>query len=270
MGNTAGRSIWNGSIAFGMVVIPIKLYTATDNHDTAFRQVHREDGGRVQFRRFCSLDGNEVVYADIAKGFEMPDGSCVVLTDDEMKNLPLATTKSMEVLQFVNPAKIDPLLYDKSYYALPGNPAGNNAYAMLVSAMRQRGVAGLVKVALRQRETLGLVTERDGGLVLTLLRWPDEVRDNPWSTDAGVVAEVNGAVVTQACGLIDILTTDFIPSDHSDAYATAVKELVQSKIEGRETELPVTPGDHTGPPADLADMLKASVAAAKNAKGTKS
>jgi DNA end-binding protein Ku len=270
MGNTAGRSTWSGSLTFGMVVIPIKLYTATDSHDTSFRQVHREDGGRVQFRRFCSLDGEEVPYSDIAKGAEQPDGSVVVLTDDDMASLPLNTTKSMEVLQFVDPSKIDTLMFDKSYYALPGNPAGASAYALLIAAMRQRKVAGLVKVALRQRETLGLVQERDGGLVLTLLRWPDEVRDNPWSTDAGVGpagAALNENVVEQAVGLIDIMTEPFVPGEHEDVYAEAVAAMVAAKIAGQPRPAggasPVT-----GPPADLSDMLKASVAAAK-AKGDK-
>lgn len=262
MANTPGRSIWNGSISFGMVVIPIKLYTATDSHDVSFRQVHREDGGRIQFRRFCSSCGEEVPYSDIAKGFEAPSGDITILTDDDMANLPLATSKAMEVTQFVDAAKIDPMLFDKNYYALPGNPAGANAYALLVSAMRQRNVAGLVKVALRQRESLGLVTERDGGLVLTLLRWPDEVRDNPYTNEGA--APVDGAVVTQAVSLIDVMTGPFIASEHTDAYAGAVNELVASKTAGTLLEPAAKRSEPA--PADLGDMLRASVAAAKAAK----
>jgi DNA end-binding protein Ku len=264
MSNNAGRSIWNGSIAFGMVVIPVKLYTATDTHDTSFRQVHRADGGRVQFRRFCSLDGEEVPFPDIAKGYEHADGSVTVLTDDDMKNLPLSTSKAMEVLQFVDPAKIDPLMFGKAYYALPASPAGNNAFTMLVKAMQRRKVAGLVKVALRQRETLGLLTERDGSLALTLLLWPDEVREAP---KPDPVTALNDKVIEQATGLIDIMTSDFIPSDHTDAYAAAVNELVEAKIAGKPAA-PAGVPTAAGPPADLSDMLKASVAAAKGSKST--
>jgi DNA end-binding protein Ku len=263
-----GRSIWNGSISFGMVVIPIKLYTATDSHDVSFRQVHREDGGRVQFRRFCSVCGVEVPYSEIAKGYEHTTGDIVVLDDGDLANLPLSTVKAMEVTQFVDAAKIDPLLFDKNYYALPGNPAGANAYALLVAAMRQRNVAGLVKVALRQRETMGLVTEKDGGLVLTLLRWPDEVRDNPWATEAGAVGTVNGAQVTQAVSLIDVMTGPFVPGEHTDTYTEAVQELVAKKTAGIALEL--TDKKSEPAPLDLGDILKASVAAAKARKEAKS
>ncbi len=261
MGNTPGRSIWNGSLSFGMVVIPIKLYTATDSHDVSFRQVHREDGGRIQFRRFCSVCGDEVPYSDIAKGFEQPTGDVVILNDEDFASLPLTTTKAMEVTQFVDAAKIDPLLFDKNYYALPGNPAGANAYGLLVQAMRRRNVAGVVKVALRSRETLGLVTERDGGLVLTLLRWPDEVRANPYSANG---VSVNDAMVDQATSLIDVLTGPFVASEHADAYTEALNKVVEAKTAGTELE----PAAKLAQPApmDLADTLRASVAAAKAAR----
>lgn len=258
---SAGRSIWNGSISFGMVVVPIKLYTATDSHDVSFRQVHREDGGRVQYRRFCSICGVEVPYSDIAKGWEQPTGDVVILTDDDMATLPLSSTKAMEVTQFVDAAKVDPLLLDKSYYALPGNPAGENAFALLVQAMKRRHVAGLVKVALRQRETMGLVQEKDGGLVLTLLRWPDEVRENPYS--AGGVS-TNENVVEQAVSLIDVMTSPYVPGEHTDAYTEAVQELVAAKTAGIALEL--TDKRAEPAPLDLGDILKASVAAAKAKK----
>jgi DNA end-binding protein Ku len=259
-----GRSIWNGSISFGMVVIPIKLYTATESHDVSFRQVHREDGGRVQFRRFCSVCGVEVPYSDIAKGYEHTTGDVVVLDDGDLSNLPLSTTRAMEVTQFVDAAKIDPLLFDRNYYALPGNPAGDNAYALLVQAMKRRNVAGVVKVALRQRETLGLVSEKDGGLVLTLLRWPDEVRENPYSS-GGV--SVNESQVDQAVSLIDVLSGPFVPGEHTDTYTEAVQELVAKKTAGIALEL--TDKKSEPAPLDLGDILKASVAAAKARKDAK-
>ena len=260
---SAGRSIWNGSISFGMVVVPVKLYTATDSHDVSFRQVHREDGGRIQFRRFCSVCGVEVPYADISKGFEQPTGDVVILTDDDMATLPLSTVKAMEVTQFVDANKIDPLLFDKSYYVLP-NPTGENAFALLVQAMKRRHVAGLIKVSLRQRESLGIVTERDGGLVLTLLRWPDEVREQ---LTPSPITNLNENVIDQATSLIDVMTGPFVPGEHTDKYTEAVHELVAAKTAGVALEL--TEKRSEPAPLDLGDILKASVAAAKAKKDTK-
>jgi DNA end-binding protein Ku len=214
----------------------------------------------VQQRRFCALDGSEVAYSDIAKGFENADGTMTVLTADDMARLPLPTAKTMEVLQFVDPAKVDPLMFGKAYYALPASPVAGNAFALLTLAMRQRRVSGLVKVALRQRESLGLLSERDGALVLTLLLWPDEVREAP--TPATSSTSVIDAAIDQAVSLIDVMTAPFVPGDYTDDYTEAVAELVAAKVAGRDV-LPAPAGDHGGPPADLSDMLRASVAAAK-------
>src|ERR1700744_2210064 len=115
----AMRSIWAGAISFGMVVIPVKLYAATEQRDVAFRQVHQEDGGRIQFRRFCSVDGEEVPYADVAKGYELANGDVVGLTDDDLKELPLATAKRMDVLHFAPSGQLDPILVNKAYYLVP-------------------------------------------------------------------------------------------------------------------------------------------------------
>jgi DNA end-binding protein Ku len=261
MGNPVGRSTWSGSISFGMVIVPVKLYTATETHDVAFKQVHREDGGRVQYRRFCSADGAEVAYSDIAKGYELADGNIVVLGDDDLKDLPLPTLKTMEVLQFVDAEKINPLLHGKSYYVLPGIPAAGGAFGLLLAAMRQRNVSGLVKVALRQRETLGLLSEREGALVLTLLLWPDEVREAP---KADPLQYVNPALIDQAVSLIDVMTAPFDPGEHTDTYEIAVNEMVTARI----ADTPARPSEHpvTGPPANLAEILLASVAAAKEAQ----
>ena len=117
------RSIWAGAISFGMVVIPVKLYAATEQRDVAFRQVHRTDGGRVQFRRVCSVDGQEVPYSDVAKGYELPTGDVVVLTDEDLAELPLATAKRIDVLHFAPAGQLDPILTSKSYYLEPEPPA---------------------------------------------------------------------------------------------------------------------------------------------------
>src|SRR5215471_18588073 len=140
------RSIWAGAISFGMVVIPVKLYAATEQRDVAFRQVHREDAGRIQFRRFCSLDGEEVPYSDVAKGYELATGDVVVLTDDDLKELPLATAKRIDVLHFSPAGQLDPILANKAY-SLEPEPAGVRAYALFRDALERSGRVAVPKAA---------------------------------------------------------------------------------------------------------------------------
>ncbi len=132
------RSMWKGAISFGLVMIPVRLYAATEQKDIAFRQVHREDGGRIRFRRVCSIDGAEVPYEDVAKGYELPDGEMIVLTDEDMADLPLATSKSIEVMHFAPADQLDPILFSRSYYVEPEN-TGVRAYALLRDALERSG-----------------------------------------------------------------------------------------------------------------------------------
>jgi DNA end-binding protein Ku len=258
------RSIWAGAISFGMVVIPVKLYAATEQRDVAFRQVHAEDGGRVQYRRFCSLDGQEVAYSDVAKGYELATGDVVVLTDDDMKELPLATAKRIDVLHFTPAGQLDPILSNKAYYLEP-EPPGVRAYALFRDALERSGRVAVAKVAIRQREALAALRVRDGVLVLETLLWPDEVRRPDFKfLDEDV--DVRSQELKMAASLIDTMTEDFDPSLYKDTYREALEALVQAKIEGNEVVRPVgqaAAADKDGGPADLAETLRASVAAAK-------
>ena len=257
------RSIWAGAISFGMVVIPVKLYAATEQRDVAFRQVHAEDGGRVQYRRFCSLDGQEVAYSDVAKGYELATGDVVVLTDDDLKELPLATAKRIDVLPFSPAGQLDPILSNKAYYLEP-EPPGVRAYALFRDALERSGRVAVAKVAIRQREALAALRVRDGVLVLETLLWPDEVRTPDFKfLDEDV--DVRSQELKMAASLIDTMTEDFDPSLYKDAYREALEALVQAKIEGNEVVRPVGPTAPAGKegPADLAETLRASVEAAK-------
>jgi DNA end-binding protein Ku len=255
------RSIWAGAISFGMVVIPVKLYAATEQRDVAFRQVHAEDGGRVQYRRFCSLDGQEVAYSDVAKGYELATGDVVVLTDDDLKELPLATAKRIDVLHFSPAGQLDPILSNKAYYLEP-EPPGVRAYALFRDALERSGRVAVAKVAIRQREALAALRVRDGVLVLETLLWPDEVRAPDFKfLDEDV--DVRSQELKMAASLIDTMTEDFDPSLYKDAYREALEALVQAKIEGNEVVRPVgqAAADKEGGPADLAETLRASVEA---------
>jgi DNA end-binding protein Ku len=258
------RSMWKGAVSFGLVMIPVKLYTATEQKDIAFRQVHREDGGRIRFKRFCSIDDTEVPYEDIAKGYELPDGEMVVLTEEDMSELPLPTTRNIEVVQFCPADQLDPILFNKSYYVEP-EAAGTRAYSLLRDALEESGKIAIAQVALRQRESLAILRVREGVLVLETLLWPDEVR----APDFGFLnddIEVRPQELRMAESLIDSMTVDFDPEEYHDSYREAVLELVAAKTEGREVLQPEAPQADTGGGSSLADALRASLAAAKGGR----
>jgi DNA end-binding protein Ku len=258
------RSIWAGAISFGMVVIPVKLFAATEQRDVSFRQVHRSDGGRVQFRRFCSVDGQEVSYSDVAKGYELPTGDVVVLTDEDLADLPLASTHRIDVLHFAPAGQLDPILTSKSYYLEPA-PAGVRAYVLFRDALERSGRVAIAKVAIRQREALAGLRVREGVLTLETLLWPDEVRTPDFAfLDENV--DVRSQELKMAASLIDTMTEDFDPSLYRDAYREALEALVQAKIEGNDVVRPAGPAgapDKGTGPLDLAETLRASVEAAK-------
>ena len=258
------RSIWAGAISFGMVVIPVKLYAATEQRDVAFRQVHREDGGRIQFRRVCSLDGQEVPYSDVAKGYELATGDVVVLTDEDMQDLPLATAHRIDVLHFSPSGQLDPILANKAYYLEP-DPPGVRAYVLFRDALERSGRVAVAKVAIRQREALAALRVRDGVLVLETLLWPDEIR-NPDFKFLDENVDVRSQELKMAASPIDTMTEDFDPSAYKDAYREALEALVQAKIEGNQVVRPAGTGipvEKPGGPADLTEVLRASVEAAK-------
>jgi DNA end-binding protein Ku len=253
------RSMWKGSISFGLVTIPVKLYTATEQRDVSFRQVHAEDGGRIQFRRICSLDGEEIPFADVAKGYELPDGEMIVLTEEDLAQLPLPTARSIEVLNFSPAEQVDPILWNRSYYVEP-EPAGTRAYVLLRDALERSGKVAVTRVALRQRESLAVLRSRDGLLVLETMLWPDEVRaaDFPFLEQD---IDVRTQELRMASSLIDSMTEDFDPDQYRDGYREALEELVEAKAQGREVSAPAGPAAPEEP-ASLLDALQASLDAA--------
>jgi DNA end-binding protein Ku len=260
------RSIWAGAISFGLVVIPVKLYAATEQRDIAFRQVHRKDGARIQFRRFCTLDGEEVPYSDIAKGYELPTGDMIVLTDEDLADLPLVTAHRIEVLHFAPSAQVEPIYAAKSYYLEP-DPTGTRAYVLFRDALEDSGKVAVAKVALRQREALAALRVREGVITLETLLWPDEVRKPDFAfLDEDI--EVRSQELKMAASLIDTMTEDFDPDQYHDDYREALEAVIRAKVEGNEIVRPA--GVTEAPkaqPADLTEILRASVAAVKSERG---
>jgi DNA end-binding protein Ku len=248
------RSIWKGAISFGLVSIPVKLYSATEERDISFRQVHREDGGRIRYQRVCTSCGKEVAYADIAKGYEMNDGSIVVLTDEDFESVPITTNRMIDVVQFVPLESLDPIYFSKSYYLEP-EKAGVKPYVLLARALEESGKVAVVKVALRQREALAAVRVRDGVFVLETMLWPDEVREAQFGfLDEDV--EVRAQELAMAGTLIESLSGEFDPNEHHDNYREALEEVIEAKVAGHEIVAPAERPAEGGAVVDLMAALQ--------------
>lgn len=259
------RSIWKGAISFGLVTIPVRLYSATEEKDLAFHQVHRSDGGRIRYKRVCSTDGEEVAYADIARGFELPNGEVVILTDEDFSELPLSTSRTIDVLQFVPLAQLDPIAFARSYYLEP-EPAGTRPYVLLRDALRDSDRVAIVKVALRQRESLAALRVHEGVFVLETMLWPDEIRE-PRFGFLDEQVEVRPQELTMARSLIDTLAGDFDPHLYTDNYRAALQSLIDAKVEGRQVVTPEPASTQPGGVVDLMAALRASVEAARAGRG---
>jgi DNA end-binding protein Ku len=258
------RSIWKGAISFGLVSIPVKLYSATEERDIAFRQVHRADGGRIRYQRVCTTCGEEVAYADIAKGYEMNDGSIVVLTDDDFEAVPITTNRMIDVVQFVPLDQIDPIYFSKSYYLEP-EKSGIKPYVLLARALEESGKVAVVKVALRQREALAAVRVRDGVFVLETMLWPDEVRAAEFKFLEEDV-DVRPQELAMAGTLIESLSGEFDAEEHHDRYREALEEVIDAKVAGHELVAPAAKPEEGGAVVDLMAALRASVEAAKGGR----
>jgi DNA end-binding protein Ku len=257
------RAIWKGAVSFGLVSVPVKLYAATESHDVSFRQVHAKDGGRIKYQRVCAIDGEEVAYADIAKGYETEDGEMVVLTDDDLAELPSTSSREIAVEKFVPSDQIDPMLFEKSYYLEP-EKSGAKPYALLRQALVDADRMAVVTVALRQRTTVAVLRVRDDVIVMQTMMWPDEVRTPDFSVETG---EVKESEMKMASMLVETLAGDFDSSEFEDDYAGAVEALVKAKIEGGEIKRTPTSTKSSGEVVDLLAALQRSVQAAQSARG---
>ncbi|MFI7426027.1 Ku protein [Micromonospora sp. NPDC049836] len=259
------RAIWKGAVSFGLVSIGVKVYSATEEKDIRFHQVHREDGGRIRYKRTCSVCGEEVTYDDIAKGYDIGGGEMVILTDEDFADLPLTTSHAIDVLEFVPAEQVDPILYNKAYFLEPEGSA-TKPYVLLRDALADSERVAIVKVALRQREQLATLRVREGVLLLNTMLWPDEIRQ----PDFGFLDEdlkVRPPELAMASSLIDSMAGEFEPDAFTDDYRAALQEVIDAKIEGREV---VQPEEEEAAPAaavDLMAALKASVERARAARG---
>jgi DNA end-binding protein Ku len=261
------RAIWKGAVSFGLVNVPVRLFAATEEHDIRFHQVHREDGGRIRYKRTCSICGNEVGYDDIAKGYETSDGQLVILTDEDLDKLPVATGHEIDVIEFVPSEQVDPILFAKSYYLEPDARAAK-PYALLREALVETDRMAIVKIALRQKETLAVLRVRDKAILLQTMLWPDEVRAPDFaSLDADV--ELRPQELRMAASLVESMAADFAPEQFTDDYQAAVRELIDAKLDrGESAQLETTeekPAARKG--GEVIDLLTALQRSVDRARG---
>jgi len=226
--------------------------------------VHRADGGRIRMRRICTVCGEEVPYDQLAKGYESPDGRSVVLTDDDFADLPLVSNREIDVLEFVPTEQVDPIMFDRTYYLEPEARA-TKPYVLLREALEATDRMAVVKVAMRQRETLAVLRVRDRVIVLQTLLWPDEVRAADFDVLAGDV-ELRPQELAMAQSLVESLSGDFEPEQYTDQYAQAVADLVEAKLEGVE---PVTAPAAEASSTEVVDLLTALQRSVERARATR-
>jgi len=259
------RAIWKGAVSFGLVNVPVRLYSATENHDVQFRQVHREDGGRIKYQRICSVDGEQVSYDDIAKGYETEDGRMVVLTDEDLGQLPTRSSREIAVEKFVPSDQIDPMLLDRSYYLEPDKTA-TKAYALLRDALRAADRMAIVTVSIRARMTIAVLRVRGDVIVMQTMLWPDEIRAAQLA-NLGEDVDVKPAELAMAHMLVESLAGDYVPDDYEDDYQAAVESLVRTKLEGGEAQAAPAIKEAGGEVVDLLAALQRSVERAKASRG---
>lgn len=258
------RPIWKGAISFGLVTIPVGLYSATEDKRPKFRQLRDSDSSRIRYKRVAEKDGEEVPYEHIVKGYEFEKDRYVVFTPEELSDIMAGMSGGVvDVVQFVDQSQIDPIHYKKSYYLAP-EETGAKAYRILHRALTRRGMVGIAKVAIREREQLATIRAEEDAIVLETMYWPDEIRE-PQFEHLETDIEIRDDEIAMAEMIIDNLTSRFDPSAWHDRSREAVEAAARNKVDGQEIVSPEYPAA-TGV-VDLMEALKASVEATKRQAG---
>jgi DNA end-binding protein Ku len=260
------RAIWSGSVSFGLVNVPVKLLTATSPKDVRFNQLHDADHGRINQKRVCSVDGEEVDYAHIVKGYDLGGGRYIVIEPEELRAIDPEASRTIDIEEFVNLEEIDPIYFEHSYYLVPDERAAK-PYALLVEAMANTGKVALGRFVLRTKQYLATMRAKDGVLVLSTMLYHDEViQTAALDVPTKDATKPTDRELSMAEQLVASLSTEFDPAKYHDTYREKIVELINRKAEGQEIALPEEPAA-TAPVVDLMAALEASLAAAKSAKG---
>ncbi len=254
------RAIWKGAINFGLVTIPVGLYTATDNKTPKFKQLRKTDHSPIRYKRVAESDGKEVEWDEIVKGYEFEKDRYVVFTDEELESAHTEGNKLVDVIQFVDEQEIDPMFYKSSYFLAP-EKTGIKAYRILEQALRDKGRVGIAKVSIREKQQLATLRAKDGVIVMETMYWPDELRAAEFEELDAENIEIRPEEVEMAGSLIDNLTKPFEASSYIDRTREAIEELATKKVAGEEIVAVSSP--EPTKVVDLLEALKASVEATK-------
>jgi len=258
------HAIWSGAINFGLVTIPVKLQTAIRTNDLRFNFLHKTDEGRINNVRRCSIDGEEVSYEDIVRGYEYEKGHYVILSDDDLKSVNPEATQSVDIVQFVELDEINPMYFDKPYYLEP-DKRGRHAYALLREALKTSGKVGIAKVVIRSREHLAALKPNGDALVLELMHFADEIVDQSTlefpANDKPVENEMKMAKM-----LIDSMTEPFDPEQFRDEYRDQVLAMIEARAAGKQIEAAPVKAPRRDNVVNLMDVLQKSLEATKKGR----
>lgn len=255
------RAIWSGSIGFGMVSIPVKLFGATESKDISFNLLHATCGTRLKQVRWCTTDEQEVAWNETVRGYEYAKDQYVTLTDEDFEKLPLPSKHTIELSAFVKADEIDPVFYERSYHLAP-DERGEKPYALLIRTLEKKGLTAIATITIRKKEQLCALRPKDGALMLETLYYPDEIRAQP-EMDLDKT-KISDRELEMAFTLIDLLRKPFDPEEYKDHYREALSQVIEAKLEGREVV--TSPAARDAKVIDLADALRRSVEAAKKGK----
>ncbi|WOP13566.1 Ku protein [Streptomyces cyaneofuscatus] len=259
------RPLWAGAISFGLVTIPVKIVSATEDHDVRFHRVHLADMGRVRTRKVCEIDGEVVSQDEIGKGYEIAKDQTVAVTDEELERMPLPTAKAIEIAAFVDADTIDPVRISDSYYLAADGQVAAKPYTLLRKALERSSKVAVAKFAWHGRERLGLLRIREGAIVLHSMKWPDEVRSPDELAPREV--EIGEEEIEQALELAERMTIKDLSGFH-DEYREALEDIIAAKAEGKAPPAPAEDGEQDkGEVVDLMAALNASVKAAQESRG---
>jgi DNA end-binding protein Ku len=258
----AARAIWSGVITFGMVSIPVKMYTATENKDISFNQLHKDCKSRIKEQRYCPTCDRKLESEEIEKGYEYGKGQYVIISKEDLEHVPLPSKGAIEITSFVQLDQIDPVQYEKSYY-IEADEAAKKPFALFMRSMQEKGMIAIAKVAIRNKERLCCLRALDGTLVMHTLLYPDEIRVERGKALPDV--QVSDKELAMAGSLIELMTEEFDPEKYKDNYREALMQVIEAKVDGKEVAVAEAP-----PEAKVVDLMEALRASMENLKARKS
>jgi DNA end-binding protein Ku len=260
------RSMWKGAIQFGLVTIPVKLYLATESKGISFNMLHKDDLSRIQMKVWCPVEDEPISRSDTVKGYEYSPGEYVVVTDEDLERVPLKTVRSIEIEQFTRAERDDAAIrFVKSAYYLEPDKIGRKAFRLLKAVLEEQGLTAICKVVIKDREALAAIDPFGDTMLMTTLHWPDEIRSTAELDLGDETYEFKPAELAMANQLVSAMTGEFDPALYRDQYREALEQVIQAKVDGKETVTTEAP-EATGNLIDLMAALEASVNAARAAR----